>query len=186
MDDERSALVDRLAGQLTRVADSVAGEWDGFSVVAEITALGVRVTGFRYLEDRPGLPMLMDNDVIETVAELRRASAGANGEMFDVFVARLDRSTGELAGNAFTAQDGARFRVTAAHIRDVAELVRPGTSLDPTPVPQPEPQPEPVPEPPVEPEPQPERQPERQPEPESQRQPESRPPPEPHPLRAQP
>ena len=70
--------------------------------------------------------------------------------MFAVFVARLERASGELVGNAFDAASGARFRVTAAHIRDVAELVRPGASLEP---PDPPAAPEAVvePEPPAEP-----------------------------------
>ncbi|MGI8880904.1 MAG: hypothetical protein ACR2KJ_10460 [Jatrophihabitans sp.] len=131
MSEQRSALVADLTAELTKAADSVPGEWDGFSLVAEITALGVRVTGFRYYQQGPGLPMLMGTDVIATVAALRDASPGANGELFDIFVARLDRATGELAGNAFSSDSGARFRVTAAHVASVAELIRPGTELAP-------------------------------------------------------
>lgn len=127
--DTVAGLTSRLTAQLRKAADSVPGDWDGFSVVAEITALGVRVTGFRYFQDRPGLPMLMDTDVIETVAALRQASPGGNGELFDVFVARLERTGGELAGNAFSVAGGARYRVTAAHVAEIAELVRPGTPL---------------------------------------------------------
>lgn len=131
MTEQRSALVADLTAELTKAADSVPGEWDGFSLVAEITALGVRVTGFRYYQQGPGLPMLMGTDVIETVAALRDASPGGSGELFDIFVARLDRATGELAGNAFSSESGARFRVTAAHVASVAELIRPGTELAP-------------------------------------------------------
>ncbi len=129
MSDQRSALVADLTAELTKAADSVPGEWDGFSLVAEITALGVRVTGFRYYQQGPGLPMLMGTDVIETVAALRDASPGANGELFDIFVARLDRATGELAGNAFSSETGGQYRVTAAHVAAVAELIRPGVEL---------------------------------------------------------
>ena len=58
MTPDRGDLLADLAARMTRAGDSIPGVWTGFSVVAEIAALGVRVTGFRYDGDgaRPADP----------------------------------------------------------------------------------------------------------------------------------
>ncbi len=130
----RAELLADLARGMTRAAESVPGAWDGFSVVAEITALGVRVTGFRYLTGTAAMPMLMDSDVIDAIAALRSASPGPQGELFDVYVARLDRARGGVVDQAFSSGTGAGYRVTAANVSRIAELVQPGSPfLPPTP-----------------------------------------------------
>ena len=154
MTPDRADLLVDLADRMTRAGDSIPGDWTGFSIVAEITALGVRVTGFRYDGDQPGLPILMDTDAITAIADLRAASPGPAGELFDIYVARLNRETGQILDQAFTAQGGAPYRVTAMTVTPIAELVRPGTPFlavaappEPDPAPEPVPASEPAPEP---------------------------------------
>lgn len=173
MAPDRGELLTDLADRMTRAGESIPGSWTGFAVVAEITALGVRVTGFRYDGDAPGLPILMDTDAIQAIADLRLASPGPHGELFDIYVARLERAGARILDQAFTNQTGALYRVTARSVTTVAELVRPGPpylpvapptqspppappvppaiQAQPEPAPQaqpvPEPMPEPVPEP---------------------------------------
>ncbi|MDQ6936951.1 MAG: hypothetical protein M3140_04460, partial [Actinomycetota bacterium] len=164
MTQGRGALLTQLAQHMTRTGDSVPGAWDKFSVVAEMTALGVRVTGFRYDGERAGLPMLMDTDVIDTIADLRAASPGPNGEMFDLYIARIHRGSGPVVDQAFSAASGAGYRVTAANVSRIAELVRPGSPFLPA-APAPEPESETETEPRAEPET--ETEPETEPEPET-------------------
>ena len=183
---DRGALLADLADRMTRAGDSIPGTWTGFSVVAEITALGVRVTGFRYDGDQPGLPILMDTDAITAIADLRVASPGPGGALFDIYVARLDRRTGQIVDQAFTAQSGAPYRVTAMTVTRIADLVRPGPAyLSPAAPPPPPPAPEPEPAPPPEPEPEPAPAPEPEPEPQPAPGPEPTPGPEPEPEPAQ-
>ena len=150
MAPDRGALLNDLADRMTRAGDSIPGSWTGFAVVAEITALGVRVTGFRYDGDEPGLPILMDTDAIQAIADLRSASPGPHGELFDIYVARLERANGRILDQAFTAQTGTPYRVTARSVTAVAELVRPGPPYLPVaapaapPVPAAEPMPAPA------------------------------------------
>ena len=106
MAPDRGELLTDLADRMARAGDSIPGSWTGFAVVAEITALGVRVTGFRYDGDAPGLPILMDTDAIEAIADLRAASPGPHGELFDIYVARLERASGRILDQAFTSPDG--------------------------------------------------------------------------------
>ncbi|MEP6853260.1 MAG: hypothetical protein ABJA87_11470 [bacterium] len=131
MTETRAQLLERLAHEMATAGDSVPGSWDKFSVVAEITALGVRVTGFRYDGDVPGRAMLMDAEVIDTIADLRTASPGPSGELFDVYVARLDRDEGSIVDQAFSAATGSGYRVTAANVARIAGLVRPGSPFLP-------------------------------------------------------
>ena len=91
---DRGALLADLADRMARAGHSIPGDWTGFSVVAEITALGVRVTGFRYDGDQPGLPILMDTEAITVIADLRAASPGPGGALFDIYVARSTGSPG--------------------------------------------------------------------------------------------
>ncbi|MCW2526635.1 MAG: hypothetical protein JWM76_1495, partial [Pseudonocardiales bacterium] len=124
--------------------DSVPGAWDGFSVLAEVTALGVRATGFRYTGDAPGQPMLMGSDAVQTITDLRLASPGPNGEMFDVYLARLNRTTGEIVDQAFSSETGAGYRVTAPNVGRIAALARPGLPFLPPSPAAPAPPPEQV------------------------------------------
>ena len=211
MTQDRAELLAALARGMTSCADGVPGDWDGFSVIAEITALGVRITGLRYFGDAPGLPTLTDTDVIQAIADLRAASPGPNGEMFDVYVARLDRSSGEVIDQAFSAEAGAGYRLTAANVGRIAALARPGRPfLPPSPIaappglshdqPEPagfgeigsevehqgpagpEPEPQPQPAPAAQPEPEPEPEAQPEPEPEPEAQPEHQPEPQPEPA----
>jgi hypothetical protein len=129
---DRGALLAGLAQTLAAAAGSVSGDWDGYSVVAEVTPLGLRATGYRYVGDALPMPMLMDSGVLEAIDRLRRASPGPNGELFDIYVARLDRASGSIVDQAFTAQTGTEYRVTAANVTRIGALVRPGLPFLPS------------------------------------------------------
>ena len=137
MTDRRTELLAALANDMSRTASELSADWDGFSLVAETGALGLRVTGFSYRGHGAGSPMLVDGQLIDIIEQLRAASPGPNGEMFDIYVARLSRSAGEVVDQAFSAATGAAYRVTAANVFRIAELVRPESPFLPAAAPTP-------------------------------------------------
>jgi hypothetical protein len=127
-----AALLLDIVRSLAADEDLAAQGWDHHAVIASVGEGVLQLNGFAYLGDRPPVPAGADGpDLPDAFRALQDATAGPDGERWDVAVVQIEAATGRFQVRYHYAPESAQWRVTPSTVRRIAEAARPtGADFD--------------------------------------------------------
>ena len=100
-------------------------EWDTYTLLAEVSDDVVTTTAYRYSDAGPPVPTDPPEDDDDNLWDLRDATRGVDGQVWDVVLIKIHRETGRLVMNFVSGDAAEIWRIRPENVAHVAEALRP-------------------------------------------------------------